>query len=471
MIGEECEFDLLAQATGLEEEEAFTALEESLGRRFLQQRDDLFGLSHDLIREALYESLSLPRLRRIHEQVGSALEANDTIEKHNARHLLKLAYHYGHSANKEKQRHFFRIAAESAQAEYANEASIEYWERLLPLLNKGELVPVLLKLREVYTHVGKPEKAEELCRQAVQIAQSLQNGELHAQTLSALANVLSRRGELVEAVEVGRTAYSLQKSLDDGRALAEVAGVLGNALWLAANYEETITLFKEQLQIGTKEGDNKIVSQALASLGNVHTDLGRHEEAREYLSKAADLAVKIGAGPEACRVYWSLAYSYTLQGKNLPAIANFQHAVRIGLDIGYAVAVHVSLSGMGVAYNQYGLPEEAFLCRVHDLAYSVAANNKLQIAVALNNLAHTQEHPGAKGRVGTELQARHRSGRDLKHDVCVVRDQSSSCRQAGLSRLLQQSTAIRAKSYGVGRSCRTPGVTTRSRIAYPSGWC
>jgi predicted ATPase len=88
---------------------------------------------HIVTQEVAYESLTAQARTKLHEQLAAYLEqlAGDAAE----RYLDLLAYYYERSTNLAKRREYLRRAGEAAQAAYANDAALDYYTRLLPLLD------------------------------------------------------------------------------------------------------------------------------------------------------------------------------------------------------------------------------------------------------------------------------------------------------------------------------------------------
>jgi len=93
---------------------------------------------HIVTYEVTYESLPFATRARLHEQLAQYLEnlgAENTPSGHNAAPLLDvITFHYLHSENQAKQIEYLRKAGEAAQKNYANDAALEYYGQLLPLL-------------------------------------------------------------------------------------------------------------------------------------------------------------------------------------------------------------------------------------------------------------------------------------------------------------------------------------------------
>ena len=89
---------------------------------------------------------------RLHEQVGRYIE--ETFPHRLAQFADTLAYHYGRTRRADKQRVWFRAAADAARDAFANQTAIATYQRLLPLLEGPASGHVLLELGAVWQLVG-----------------------------------------------------------------------------------------------------------------------------------------------------------------------------------------------------------------------------------------------------------------------------------------------------------------------------
>ncbi|MDQ6693566.1 MAG: AAA family ATPase [Chloroflexota bacterium] len=391
-------FDLLLKASDLHEEEALAGLEEALSRHFMQERgsDGSYLVEHELIRQTIYASTSTPRRQLLHGQIAAIIEgsAGEASEPANRIRILKLAYHYGRTLNRAKQQEYFWKAAETAHKEYANEVAIDYGERLLPLLPPNEQVPVLLQLEGVYSHTGHVDKAEELCLQAIEAAESLDSRPLLARSHVALATVLINKGDYDGTIRVGETAYKLCKEVGDKADLAEIAETIGHAYWTKLDYTTALSSFREQRRLAEELEDEKRLCRALANIGKVLSDMGELAEAREYLREAAGLSLALGDSSVATRVYWSIGYTYVLEGNYAQAIPNLLETLRIGTETGHKLAAGSALSVLGTAYRTYGDLPMAYASQAWSLSLALSYQNNGHIAGALNGLAAAEADMG-----------------------------------------------------------------------------
>lgn len=75
--------------------------------------------------------------------------------------LETIAFHYIRSGNKAKQREYLRKAGETSQKNYANDAALEYYGMLLPLLmDDKEKTQICLMRGKVLLRIGNFDDAE-----------------------------------------------------------------------------------------------------------------------------------------------------------------------------------------------------------------------------------------------------------------------------------------------------------------------
>jgi DNA-binding winged helix-turn-helix (wHTH) protein/tetratricopeptide (TPR) repeat protein len=182
VIGREFDLNVLEHVAELGRERLLELLDEAVGARILAEPPGAGGryaFSHTLIRETLYEELTMPLRVRRHRRVGEVLE--DIHRANLEPHLPELAHHFFQAAPggdaARAIRHATR-AAERALQLLAYEEAAGHYERALQALDlnpgdDGERCRLLLALGEAQSISGEREKARATFRQAAKLARAL----------------------------------------------------------------------------------------------------------------------------------------------------------------------------------------------------------------------------------------------------------------------------------------------------------
>ncbi|HXF61753.1 MAG TPA: tetratricopeptide repeat protein [Caldilineaceae bacterium] len=319
-----------------------------------------YFFKHIITHNVVYESLLHTVRTALHEQVGAYLEQSHAGQV--APVLDLLAFHYDRSANESKRRHYLRLAGEAAQATYANEAAIDYYQRLLPLLPPAEQVEVMRKLGEVLQLVGRWDEADARYAEALALAErtgqraaqawcQLASGELlrlqgayseawaefsRAQAVfeelgeqQGVAQVLHVAGTLAAQQGDYQTAHArYTESLRLRRAFGDMAGEarLLNNMAIIAEYQRDLdtahALHLESLAIRRRLADRSTIANSLNNLGNVLLAQGDYSAARLRLEEAVALQREVGDR-------WGLANALNNLGNVLRAQGDYIAAGRL----------------------------------------------------------------------------------------------------------------------------------------------
>lgn len=271
---------------------------------------------HAVTREVTYESLPQATRVRLHGQFARYLETLDARQ-----HLDLLVHHYALSDDLVKQREYLRRAAESAQAEYANEIALAYWERLLPLvLDERERAHVELQMGALLTILGRNDEALGRLEVALDFAQRSGERRLEAQAAQALGKTLARGGKHEEANRWIDRALAIWQSLgarrEEGRAMHSKIAALPFGQW-----SHKRDWAEKALEIAKSCGDTATELLATGSLSAALRELGDGRRGNALLEDAGAGARRLGE-----RQVWAdfsllLAIAHSDRGHFLEAIA------------------------------------------------------------------------------------------------------------------------------------------------------
>ena len=294
---------------------------------------------HVVTQEVAYESLPYAMRTIFHDQFGQFIEQryHDDLEQY----VNLLAYHYDRSENEPKKQEYLRKAGELAQTEYANEAALDYFQRLVPLLSQEERIPILVESGEVLALSGAYEEAltyyaaarymvetspnaeqqkpflAELCRKSAAVYEPRSEYELAFEWLSKGLNYLAGSDPTIEAARIynqGAKVYRRQgkneeamgwckKALDvasqvetpEGRqTLAHIYFNMGGVYWRRGDLTEAVNYCIKSVQLFQQLKDIVGLSDAYNNLSIVYADQGAWSQASDALREGLDLKHKIG---------------------------------------------------------------------------------------------------------------------------------------------------------------------------------
>ena len=158
-----------------------------------------YFFKHIITHGVIYDSLLHMLRTSLHEQIGRFIEAHypDSLDQY----VDLLAYHFDRSDALDKKRHYLRRAGEAAQAAYANEVAIDYYERVLPLLPPEEQVDVQRKLAGVMQLVGRWDDAERLLQETIATAEAVGDRSARAYGVLSIGELRRLQGDYAAALD------------------------------------------------------------------------------------------------------------------------------------------------------------------------------------------------------------------------------------------------------------------------------
>ncbi len=375
---------------------------DTLGRMELTPLDSpepelTYLFKHVITQEVAYESLPYATRATLHEQLAWFIERvySQSLEQY----IDLLAYHYEHSQNEPKKREYLRKAGEAAQAVYANEAAISYYQRVLPLLPEPEQVAVMLKLGEVLQLVGQWDEAGDLLQRTLKLAEQLDERSAQAWCQTAIGELLRKQGLYAEAstwFERARTGFEalgdrtgvgqvlhysgtlaaqqgdykasqsfyeeslvIRRELDDKANIASLLSNLGLNAHEQGDYESARALYEESLDLRYQLKDKWAIGVSLNNLGFLNLDQGDYEAARTQLEVAVGLQREVGDRSMMADALNNLGNVAREQGDYTSARALYEESLTIDRDLGHKWGIAYALEDIGSLAARQGQPERA----------------------------------------------------------------------------------------------------------------
>jgi adenylate cyclase len=325
------------------------ALEKLVNRDFAIRADEgselAYLFKHVVIHEVAYESLPHQLRQRLHETIGHFIESH--FAANTGRALDALAFHFGRSANREKQREYFLKAGDAARAAYANAAAAAYYRSAIPLLGEAEQIPVIQNLGRVLEVAGDWQHAMESYRQALRLA-----------------------------TEQNRACEAAHARLDIGDLLRKSGSYEEAARWLA------------EAKVGFEEiGDPAGIAQAFHSSGTLAAQTGRYDQAKELYTRSMEIRRRLGDESKTASLLSNNGIIARFQGNLAEALALQEESLAIRKRLNDPWAIGNSLNNLAVAKRYIGDLSGARADLEAGLPILRKVGDRAEIANALNSLA------------------------------------------------------------------------------------
>jgi class 3 adenylate cyclase/tetratricopeptide (TPR) repeat protein len=423
----------------------------ALLHRFMPEAEYLF--KHPLIRDVAYERMSVATRAILHESTAQFIER--TYPEGVERRLDLLAYHYGRSGNLAKQREYLHKAAETAQAAYANDAAIDYYQRLLPLLNEAAQIDVMLKLGEVWQVTGHWAEADRLYRRAMDLAERLDNRPSRAVCQHALGRVLHLRGDYNAALDWLGQAHDAFAALGDEAAATAVLQATGHVYARQGNYAGALECYEQYMDSAIARGDLRAIGQAIAAIGDLYFYQGDYALAMEYYERWLHRVAELGDLRQAGYTLSDMGQVYDRLGNPFGALFCFAQQFRIGTEIGDRRLVSGACGNMADVYRAHGDLDRALIGACHQLRLGLEIGDRVGVACALGDIAVLLVDTGRGADSQRLFEWAIARGRALHipYELCEFLSQYASVcfRQGRLTEALALNDEAQAHATGVGR--------------------
>lgn len=349
--------------------------------------------SHSLIRDTVYEMQLQSWLQKLHFIAGTALE---NVYGKGELPVYELAWHFDRAQEMEKAKKYLLCAAEKAEKNYLNEDAIDYYRRLITILNdRPKQLRYKHKLASIYQLVGRVDQtlklSEELISEGAEINDHIirghgyrvkglvflnqsnfdkaqfnfnkardifqQEDNLEGKSVITgnIALLYILRADFEKAKHFLEEQRDMLQDLNDQKQLTSVQNNLGLVSLHTGNLDEAMTYFVATREAAEAIGDLPTAIIALTNIGNVHRIRGIFYEAQKYYEKALALAREIGAKREICVIVGNLGVAYATQFKIDEAQKCYFERIRLAKELNESVLL---ISGLSNLVNIYGYTGE-----------------------------------------------------------------------------------------------------------------
>ncbi len=396
VAGRHADFALLQQLTNYDERHLLQIMKELVAVQLVtEESDDQFAFRHALTRQAIYLQLLARERITLHRVIAQALEQLPAALD---AHLEELASHFYQAHEWQKALDYAQRAGEKAVQLYAHRAAIDYFTWALdaarhlshppsPLIYRArgqanemmgefeqalhDYTEAIEAARAIQDRVGEWQSAVDLgflwtardyarteiwFRQALALAEALNDPALHARSLNRIGNWYLNVEQPYEALRYHRQALALFEQIHDLQGIAETLDLLGMSSYLGSDliggtkyYQQAITLFEEH---GNRAGLTSSLATAGLRAPTYQTDMlvttASLAEALPDIERALKIAREIGQRSAEVYALIQLGLCLGSQGAYDRALSTDQQALAIAEEIEHRqwqAAIHTVLGG------------------------------------------------------------------------------------------------------------------------------
>ena len=303
VLGREFDVAVLGRMGGLDDDTLLAAVEEAVDARLISevagsQGRAAYAFAQPVVRQTLYEQLSVPRRQRLHRSAAEAIEALHAA--HRTPHLEALAHHYRRAGPAEATRAIDCgvAAGEAALAAFSYDEAVEHWEGVVELLDAaGDTegrAQLLGRVGDLQFTTGiDPEGSVEYLDKALRLYEGLgqeeQAAEMHTRLGRNLATFPASM-DIPRALDHYRAAGAILTRGPARSALGYVVfGLAATALW-AMRTEEGLAQAEQALEIADRRGNDSLARNAIALRGHHVVCSGRLDDGFRGLETAWEAA-------------------------------------------------------------------------------------------------------------------------------------------------------------------------------------
>jgi len=331
VIEREFSYPLINRATGLPEKELLSHLSILKDSELLYERgiypQSNYVFKHALTRDVVYDLILAKRKKKLHEEIGNAIEElhRDNLSEH----YEVLAEHYFLSENYSESAEYSKLAGRKAE-------------------KTASLIDAIIHTKKRVASLERLPQTDDVQKQIIDAR-------------VALGLYMAQMNYNAEAKEAIDPVVDLAIRHDYKRRLCQIYTIIGPYYcFVEENYSEAFKAFEKALKISEEVKD--ILTSVLASFW-FGCALGfncEFEKASNYFKRSLDINL-------AAKNLWGIAvmksvlayFSYYLHGKIDLGFQTTQEAVRIAEESGDIYSKAMAYANYGVSCYGKGLLEEA----------------------------------------------------------------------------------------------------------------
>jgi tetratricopeptide (TPR) repeat protein len=365
VIEREFSYELISRVTSLPEKELLSYLSVLKDSELLYERgiypQSIFIFKHALTREVVYDSILAKRKKKLHEEIGNAIE--ELYKENLSEYYEMLAEHFIKSENYKKGAEYSRLAARKAQKAASFRDAIIHSEHRTYCLEKlprnedveknivdSRLTLGLYNIQSSYFNEGK-EAIEPILDLVVKYGDK--------RRLSQIYTVLGTHSFVQEdypkAFQYLEEALKIAEESKDFVTLWVASHWMGHALAENCEFEKALVCLERDLQISTFANIPWSISIMKSCIAmTVHCLEGKVDLAYQTSHEGLKLAEESGDTFSKAEAYTSCGYSSLFKGFFDQAESYLMQGIAFSERINYSTMSMVAYIWLGITYFEQG---------------------------------------------------------------------------------------------------------------------
>jgi tetratricopeptide (TPR) repeat protein/KaiC/GvpD/RAD55 family RecA-like ATPase len=359
-VGNDFTLEAMCALTGIEENKLLELIDKILKTGLIKEREvrgeGVCSFADILVRDVVYDEVSLLKRKKLHGVVGRALEK--AYAKKIDEHFGELASHFLESGDKDKALDYFLKAGEKAQKVYANNEATSYFQSALALLEEreGELPEkrrILERLGDIKRLVGEHDACLKYWNKALALWNQLEEKESASRLYRKMANVLwEDMGDIEKAKENHEKALKILEAEHEKVELAGLYEDMAHMYYRTGDIPKALSLANKALELAEKLNAYEVIASSCVSLGTVFSFSGDLKKARECHTRGLKIALDNGYMVTASRAYNNLAIALPPEEQE-QALEYYEKGYELAKKIGEIN--HQSWIGVSLVVRYFGM--------------------------------------------------------------------------------------------------------------------
>jgi len=319
VIEREFDYELIQRVTGTSERELLSHLSALKDSELLYERgiypQSTYIFRHALTREVVYDSILAVRKKRLHVDIGDAIE--ETYRDNLDEHYGALAGHYIMGEDYEKGAEYCRLAARKGEKAGSFSDAIAYGQKRVACLERlprtEDLEKKIIDTRAIlglyYTQINYFVEAKEAVEPIVELA--LQRG--YKRRIGQIYNIMGTYSYFIEG-DLTTTFKYLGEALQVGEESNDIVCLVLSSYWLAValylncEFDKALSHFERAFEFNVAADSRWGMSRIKSSIAwLIYGFQGKADLAYQTSQEALRLAEESGDT-------WSKAMAYTSHG-------------------------------------------------------------------------------------------------------------------------------------------------------------